>query len=494
MTEPIPIGLVPAFHAHRDPHRACFSHNGLTVTRAEFEACANRRARALAAFGIGQDDRVIMLMANGVEFFETTFALWKLGATPVPVASTSTEGELRGYVDLIQPRAMIGAAGGGGAASEIPADLPIDAALSAEALPARVPRHWRIAMSGGSTGRPKAIVARTPAVLDPMAAMLGQKVDGVMLNPGPLYHSGPFGLSHRAVFAGNHVITMDRFDPFETLRLIEHHGVDWLYIVPTMMHRIWRLPIEERARHDLAILGTVFHMASACPAWLKEAWIDWLGPEKIWELYSGAENPGRCIISGTEWLAHRGSVGRVQPGATLAIFDEAGQPCAAGEIGEVCFQPTSDEFTFSYIGAEARMIGDYISLGDLGYLDADGFLYIVDRRTDLIVSGGVNLYPAEIEAALDAHPDVECSVAIGLPDADLGQRLHAIVRMSPASSGPATETDLRTFLADRLARYKIPRSFEFVAEPLKDGAGKVRRSALREQRTSEQRASAQATP
>ena len=431
-----------------------------------------------------------MLMPNGVEFFETTFALWKIGATPVPVAGNSAEAELRNYVELIGPRAVIGASAFGSGAAEIPADLAIDPALPADPLPTKVPEFWRINMSGGSTGRPKAIVDRTPAMLDPMQPMLCQQIDGVMLNPGPLYHSGPFGLSHRAVFAGNHVISMDRFDPVETLRLIERHGVDWLYIVPTMMHRIWRLPEAERSRFDLSSLATVFHMASACPAWLKQAWIDWLGPEKIWELYSGAENPGRTVISGTEWLEHPGSVGKIQPGAKLAVFDEAGRECAAGEVGEVGFMPTSDEFTFSYIGADTRKIGDYITLGDLGYLDADGYLYIADRRTDLIVSGGNNVYPTEIEAALDSHPAIECSVAIGLPDADLGQRVHALVQFSPSASERPSEGDLRTFLEKVLVRYKIPRSFEFVEESLKDGAGKVRRSALRDERMARQQETA----
>ena len=335
-------------------------------------------------------------------------------------------------------------------------------------------------MSGGSTGRPKVIVDRTPAVADPLTPMLEQIVDGVMLNPGPLYHSGPFGLSHRAAFAGNHIVNMGKFDPLEVLRLIERHKVDWLYIVSTMMHRIWRLPDADRTRYDLSSLRTVYQMGSACPQWLKQNWIDWLGPEKIWELYSGAENPGRCVINGVEWLEHRGSVGKVQPGAKLGVFDDAGSPCAAGAIGEIGFMPVSDEFTFRYIGAEPRMIGDYVSLGDLGYLDGQGYLYLVDRRTDLIVSGGVNVYPAEVEGALDAHPDVQSSVVIGLPDADLGHRVHAIVQ--PRESSELTGEDLREFLAASLVRYKIPRSFEFVDEPLRDNAGKVRRSALREER------------
>lgn len=223
-------------------------------------------------------------------------------------------------------------------------------------------------------------------------------------------------------------------------------------------------------------------MASPCPPWLKEQWIRWLGPERIWELYSGAENPGRTVINGHEWLAHPGSVGKVQPGARLAVFDDQGAECAPGQVGEIGFQPLIEHHTFQYIGAEPKMVGDYYLLGDLGYLDDDGYLYIADRRTDMILSGGVNIYPAEIEAALDSHPLVECSVAIGLPDPDLGARVHAIVNLAPGAEGKVTEDELRTFLATVLVRYKLPRSFEFARVPLKDGAGKVRRSALREAR------------
>lgn len=483
MTELVPLGMIPAYHARRDPYRPLITHEGDSVTRDEFEARANRRARALAKLGVGRDDSVMMLMPNGIEFFETTFALWKLGATPVPASPSSTEAELRTYCELVRPQVVIGAAAPGGGGISVPADLAIDQTLSTDPLPECNPSYWRISMTGGSTGRPKVIVDHTPAIADPTRAMLGQKVDGVHLNPGPLYHSGPFGLAHRGLFAGSHLINMERFDSLELLGLIERHGVDWLYIVPTMMHRIWRLPEAERNRFDLSSLRVVFHMASSCPQWLKENWINWLGPEKIWELYSSAENPGRTVISGVEWLQHRGSVGRVQPGSQLAIFDEDGRACAPREVGEVHFLTDGGkDAAFHYIGAESRSRGDWLSLGDLGYLDEDGYLYIVDRRTDMVVSGGVNIYPAEIEAALDSHPSVESSVIVGLPDPDLGHRVHAIVQLAPSARGGLSEDELRGFLADSLVRYKIPRTFEFIEEPLRDAAGKVRRSALREQR------------
>jgi bile acid-coenzyme A ligase len=287
---------------------------------------------------------------------------------------------------------------------------------------------------------------------------------------------------HAALFVGGHVVEMGRFDPLRALELIERHRVEWVNLVPTMMNRIWRLPEDQRKAFDLSSLRTVFHMASACPPWLKERWIEWLGPERIWELYGGTERQGSTVIGGAEWLTHRGSVGRVQPGSRMQVLNEAGEPCAPGEVGEVFFLPDLGAgATYHYVGADPKRQGEWESIGDLGYLDEEGYLYLVDRRTDMIVSGGANVYPAEVEAALDAHPGIASSAVIGLPDDDLGQRVHAIVQASPTTGAPDLE-ELRSFLAERLVRYKIPRSFEIVEEPLRDDAGKTRRSALREAR------------
>jgi bile acid-coenzyme A ligase len=218
------------------------------------------------------------------------------------------------------------------------------------------------------------------------------------------------------------------------------------------------------------------------PAWLKRAWIDWLGAEKIHEAYGGSERIGGTQISGTEWLAHPGSVGKPTGGRKIAILDEECRPCAARTIGEVYMMPPGGRgSTYRYIGAEATASDDgWESVGDLGYLDEDGYLYLIDRKTDMIVTGGANVYPAEVEAAIDAHASVRSSAVIGLPDEDLGQRVHAIVD-APAG---VTEEALSEHLEEHLVRFKMPRSFEFVSEPLRDDAGKVRRSALREARLS----------
>ena len=196
-----------------------------------------------------------------------------------------------------------------------------------------------------------------------------------------------------------------------------------------MMHRIWRLDAA-RANYDVSSLEMVCHIAAACPPWLKEKWIEWLGPDRLWEVYSGTEAIGATVIGGREWLEHRGSVGRLAPGASVRILDEAGNDVAPGEVGEIYFRPAGGlGSTYHYLGAQPRARGEWETFGDLGRLDADGYLYLADRRTDLIISGGANIYPAEIEAAIDAFPGVLASVAIGLPDEDLGQRVHAIVEV-----------------------------------------------------------------
>jgi bile acid-coenzyme A ligase len=235
-----------------------------------------------------------------------------------------------------------------------------------------------------------------------------------------------------------------------------------------------------RNAFDLSSIETVMCTGAPSPAWLKRAWIDWIGGEKIHEAYGGSERIAGTQISGTEWLEHPGSVGKPTADRKIRIQNAEGGECGPDEIGEVFMMPPGGQgSTYRYIGAEATASADgWESLGDLGYLDDDGYLYHVDRKTDMIVSGGANVYPAEVEAALDSHSAVLSSAVIGLPDDDLGQRIHAIVH----TLAPLEESELCEYLADHLVRYKIPRSIEFVDQPLRDDAGKVRRSALRDAR------------
>jgi bile acid-coenzyme A ligase len=473
MATPFPVTL--AERAAAAPDRPALTDATRAVTRAELERSTNRLARAYADLGVEQDSFVTIGLPNGIEWFETAIAVWKLGATPAPVSAKLPPLELDAIVELADPALVVGLDAPGRTC--VPAGFTPDPSLPDEPLPVKVATAWKAPTSGGSTGRPKLIVAGGPSTSESSigtALAFGMVEDGVHLATGPLYHNGPLSFSVGGLLAGNHVVIMERFDATRCLQLIEEHQVDWMYAVPTMMQRIWRLPEEERTRYDLSSLQVVFHLAAPCPDWLKRAWIEWLGPEKVWELYAGTEAQSVTVIKGDEWLAHPGSVGRPIVGE-MRILGPDGNELAPGEQGEVYMRPPEGVTTYRYIGAQAKTLDGWESLGDMGWMDEDGYLYLGDRAADMILAGGANVYPAEIEAALDAHPSVGSSCVIGLPDDDLGNRIHAIVQ----ATGPVTDDELREHLAARLVRYKIPRSFEYVTEPLRDDAGKIRRSALR---------------
>ncbi|MGH0037379.1 MAG: AMP-binding protein [Myxococcota bacterium] len=451
------------------------------LSRGELARRSNRLARAYAALGVGRGDLVTLALPNGLEFFEACLAVWKLGATPNPISARLPEVERRAIVDTADPALLVGAEPGDyGARPTLPRGFEPDPAVDDSPLPAPVPTHARAMTSGGSTGRPKVIIDATPGECDPEVPENRMTAGGTTLVPGPLYHAGPFITAWQQLCCGGRVVLMSRFDALRALELIERERVDWVLFVPTMMQRIWRLPEAERSRFDLGSLATVMSSGAPSPAWLKRAWIGWLGPERIWEAYGGSERIGGTMISGAEWLGHPGSVGRPTANRRIRILDDEGRDLPPREIGLVYMMPPGGQgSTYRYLGAEADATDEgWETLGDMGYVDEEGYLYLVDRKTDMIVTGGANVYPAEVEAAIDDHPAVRSSAVIGLPDEDLGQRVHAIVDAPDRPDGDA----LRRHLAERLVGYKIPRSFEFVDEPLRDDAGKVRRSALREQR------------
>lgn len=467
--------------AAEDPQRPAITFEGRTITRAELDAASNRLARAYAALGVGQDAVVTIALPNGIEHYVAAVACWKLGATPQPVSARLPFPEREAIVELADPVLVVGVEPGThGQRSCVAAGYEPGPEHGAEPLPDAVASAWKAPTSGGSTGRPKVIVAGQPSIIDPDAlTTFGQRPGGTQLVPGPLYHNAPFAFSTRALCSGCHLVVMARFDAQQALALIEQHAIDWTLLVPTMMQRIWRLPDEVRTAFDLSSLAGVLHLAAPCPVWLKKAWIDWLGAERIWELYAGTEAQGVTIIRGDEWLAHEGSVGRPEPG-TMRVLDADRRELPVGEVGEIFMRPlTGAGSTYRYIGADPKAIDDgWESLGDMGRFDADGYLHLADRQTDMILSGGANIYPAEVEAAIDAFPGVRSSCVIGLPDDDLGARVHGIV---DAPEGVSAEA-LLAFLGERLARYKIPRSLELVTAPVRDDAGKVRRSQLRADR------------
>jgi bile acid-coenzyme A ligase len=465
--------------AGRDPDRPALVNGERSITRGELERRSNRRARGFAALGVGVGDFVCIALPNGVEFVESVFATWKLGAVPQPISWHLPAAERAAILELARPALVVGGEPRDGPG--VPRGWEPDGALSDAPLPERVSPHRKVMTSGGSTGRPKLIVDTSPARIDPDLSAYTLAPGTRVLIPGPLYHAAPFISCFSTIMVGGFAVLMSRFDPEEALRLIEAHRVQFVTFVPTMLHRIWRLGPECRARHDLSSLERVGSGGAKCPAWLMRAWIDWMGAEKMIDAYGASEGIVRTVITGPEWLEHEGSVGRPLEGWKVRVLDADGRDLPPGEVGEVYVLPPGGQgSTYFYIGeARARVSRDgWETLGDLGYLDADGYLYLVDRRTDLIVTGGANVYPAEVEAALDAHPAVRSCAVIGLPDDDLGARVHAIVQRD----GAVDAEGLRAHLRERIDRYKIPRSFEFVEEPLRDDAGKLRRWQLRETR------------
>jgi bile acid-coenzyme A ligase len=480
--EPISLSRIVAYWAEQLGDQTAITHETDTISWTALEADSNRLARAYAELGVEPDSFVTIALPNSIEFFVASIATWKLGATPQPVSAKLPGFELQQIVELAQPKLVVGVPDNEhGEVRTVPVGYTPDPSLSSEPLPEKTAASFKAMTSGGSTGRPKLIVAANRAAWDPDAEYLQFSKQGCILIPGPLYHNGPFSWAFIALFKGNHVVVTTRFDAAATLQLIETHRVDTVYMVPTMMQRIWNLPAEVREGFDLSSLRVLWHLAAPCPAWLKEAFIDWLGPEVIWELYGGTEGQGSTTIRGDEWLLHKGSVGKPGAHCEMKIVGEDGSDLPAGEVGEVFMRPlTGPGTTYRYIGAQAKSIeGGWESLGDVGRMDEEGYLYLSDRLTDMILSGGANIYPAEIEAAIDAYPGVRSSAAIGLPHEDLGNAVHAIV---DAPAGDVNEEKLMAHLNQRLVRYKLPRSVEFVTEPLRDDAGKVRRKALRDER------------
>jgi bile acid-coenzyme A ligase len=483
MTAPTPFGVALARLAVADPDRPAVTCAGVTRTRAQLMDRAERLAALFADLGVVEGSLVTIGLPNSIAFVEASVATWILGATPQPLSHRLPSAERAAIVELANPAVVVGIpaadTGGRPTLESLPDDLPDDRRPAADSPAAPV---WKITTSGGSTGRPKLIGADQPSVLETVAGF-GQlsrlPAEATVLVTGPMAHNAPFVVATVGLLTGGHIVLMERFEALECLRLVASHRVQWLYLVPTMMLRIWRLDPEVRQAADMGSIEVAFHMAAPCPPWLKEAWIDWIGPEHVFELYGGTELQAMTVITGQEWLAHRGSVGRPVLGE-IEIRDEERRPVAPDVPGEIWMRrgPGAPP-PYRYIGATARRDDDgWESLGDMGYQDDDGYLYITDRDTDMILVGGANVYPAEVEGALDEHPAVLSSCVIGLPDEDLGNVPHAIIELGQ----PATQDDLLAHLRQRLAGYKLPRSFEFVETPLRDDAGKVRRSALRSER------------
>ncbi|MGV0851805.1 AMP-binding protein [Mycolicibacterium phlei] len=480
MTETIPpISTQVSQLAAAAPDAPAITCCDVTLTRAELDASTNRLARAYAELGVGQGDYVTIVLPNGIEWAQAVLATWKLGAIPQPLSPRLPDAELAGLLEL-KPRALVVSRDDpNGVTRSIPAGFTPDPALPDGPLPERVSPVLKAMASGGSTGRPKLIESGGDSRFPALAGFpLGAQEGDVNLLSVPLSHNTGFTTFAIGLVQGHHLVVMPRFDAREFLRLVTDYRVTFLTTVPTIMQRLLPVYRADPDAYDLSSIRRFWHVAAPCPPAVKQAWIELVGPDALWEMYGGTELQALTFISGRQWLEHPGSVGVVVAGE-MKVLDDDGNECPPGVVGEIYMRPSPGSApTYRYVGATAKSRDGWDSLGDLGYFDSDGFLYLSDRRVDMFTSGGRNVYPAEIESALSEHPQVLSCLVVGVPDedGDLGQVPHALVQAEGLE-----EAAVIAFLAERLERYKVPRSVEFVDEPLRDDAGKARRSAVRDE-------------
>lgn len=506
MTAPDAVGL--AQHARARPDHPALICGARRVTYAALNARVNRLAHALRRAGVGPGDAVGAALHNGCEWFELLNAAGKLGAQLVPIGYRLKGPEIaymladsratvllaaaelavevdRAAAELAWPadrRWVVGAPGGRGRAYE-----DVLAAESAdEPAGAFVGGGFNtLIYTSGTTGRPKGIDRPTdPAtahlMLLGMAQLWGFGPDDVTLLAGPCYHTGPAGYAQVHLLIGGTVVVMPHFDAAEALALIARHRVTNAFLVPTHFSRILQLDPAVRARHDLSSIRLILHSAAPCPPHVKRGILDVFPPDTVHEFY-GASESGFTRISAEEWLRKPGSVGRPWPGHEIHVLDDDGRGLPPGAIGTVYVR--APRLDFRYRGAEEKTRGAFrdgmFTAGDLGWLDADGYLFLADRRTDLIITGGANVYPAEVEHVLLTHPAVADAAVIGLPDADLGKLVTAVVELRPGAA--ATADELIAHVRRDLAHYKAPRRVEFVTTLPREPNGKVRRHELIEE-------------
>jgi bile acid-coenzyme A ligase len=435
---------------------------------------SSQLAGALAARGLGLGDRLGLGLRNSPQFTLGVFAAWKLGAVPVPMRWDLPDWELDRVRAVVEPKVYLG-----------PADIAwIDATADLEPadLPDAVSPYVQGICSSGSTGTPKVILSAGPSVCaahysTPMADIWRPVPrPQTILVLAPMYHINAF-TTFTNLLGGDRLIVLERFDAARVVDVIERYRVSNFTATPVMLQRIADLPgIESR---DLSSIEWILQGAAPMPATLMDRWCDLLGPDKVISVYGGTEAIGITALRGDEWRAHRGSVGRGIRGTEVRVLDGAGQQVPAGQIGEVYLRMPGNPGG-RYLGDAPQLpvtADGFRTIGDLGYLDEDGFLYIADRRVDLIVTGGANVFPAEVETALIDHPKVADVVVIGLKDEEWGRRVHAVI--APADPhDPPDLAEIKAFAKSRLAAYKVPKSIEIVDAIPRSEATKVNRGRL----------------
>ncbi|WP_232839975.1 acyl-CoA synthetase [Nocardia aurea] len=478
---------------------------GAMLTYRELEERSNRIAHFFRSRGLGPGDHIAILMQNQIELFPVVWAAQRAGLLYTPVNWHLSADEASYIVANCGARMLIHSASltdlaeaAEVAAPELRSRLlaggDTDTVERLDDVVAGLPNTpiddqcegYYMLYSSGTTGRPKGILPKLAghpfgtglAIDHMMGTAFGFGPDSVYLSPGPLYHAAPLGWTMGTVRNGGTAIVMDKFDAERTLRLIDEFRVTHAQFVPTMFVRMLKLPEEVRERYDVSSVRLVVHAAAPCPVEVKERMIDWFGPT-LTEYYSGSEGTGFFMIDTPQWLEHRGSVGRAVRGV-VHICDADGSELGPGEVGTVWF---GDVERFEYLGdaaktAEAFNDKGWNTLGDLGHVDEDGYLYLSARRSDLILSGGVNIYPQEIEDVLISHPSVLDVAVIGLPDDEMGQRVHAVVQPAPGvTCGVGLERELIDYCREKLAHYKAPRSVGFGEVP-RLPSGKILRRQL----------------
>ncbi|MDQ1360155.1 MAG: bile acid-coenzyme ligase [Acidimicrobiaceae bacterium] len=445
-------------------------------TWAELDDRTTQVARALARRGLGVGDLFAMQLKNSPELVFATFAAWKLGAVPVPVRWDLPEWELGRLRTVINAALVVDASN---------FDLFEDSlSESTEVLPEVTAPHHSGICSSGSTGSPKVILRKSPAVVTEGApGALGImeswgpiSADQLILTPGPIYHNNGF-LTMSNLLSGYRAVLMERFRADHMVDLIERHRVTGFTGATPMFQRVAQLP--DIASRDFSSIEWTMQGAAVLPQWLARFWFDLIGPERFYMTYGSSEGAGVVACRGDGWLEHPGTLGQPWTETEIRILGPEGDELPAGEIGEIYLRQ-ADGITHGYLGdvPPAPVTDDnFTTIGDLGWLDEEGWLYMADRRVDMIVSGGANVFPAEVEAALSEHPGLADVVVIGLPDEEWGQRVHAIAQWS-GSGTAVTEREVIEFAKSRLSPYKVPKSVEFVDLIPRSEATKVNRSAL----------------
>lgn len=483
------------------------------VTYEELDERSKRLARYLAEQGLVRGDMVALFSENHPRFFEVAWAALRSGMYLVTVNRYLQAEEAAYLVSDSAAKAFISTNFQATVAQEMLAFIPdcsvrlmmdgtvegfdsyedVLASTTDEALAVQ-PRGDFMLYSSGTTGRPKGIKRELPdRTIDDGAGgtislllqfMLGMDQDSVYLCPAPLYHSAAIIWSCGVHEIGATVVALEKFDAEEFLRVVERDSVTHAQVVPTMMVRMLALPDEVKAKYDLSSLKCVVHAAAPCPPEAKRQMIEWLGPI-VSEYYAGTEGNGMTFLTSEEWLAHPGSVGKPINGIPH-ICDDDGNELAVGGIGLVYFE--QPQATFEYHGDPVKtkdsrhpVFDNWMTLGDIGYLDEDQFLYLTDRRAFTIISGGVNIYPAEIESVLVMHPDVFDVAVFGLPDPEFGEYVHAVIQLEPGvADNEETVERLRTYGRERLAGFKVPRVIDFRDELPRLPTGKLYKKQLRD--------------